>query len=120
MARNDRRHNARRLASPRFALASQRRYNSPNSNTFNCNTQTLLTMTYDRMGRRVTKNAQRFAYNGYLQIANFRSTTTTSDYNYFVWDPTEPIATRPLVWLDSALDTPHSALCFYTHDGIRV
>ena len=78
----------------------------------------LITMSYDRMGRRVTKNDQRFVYDGYLQIANHHSTSTPtpSPYTYFIWDPTEPVATRPLVWFNSALDTPHSAL-YYTHDG---
>ena len=80
------------------------------------NGDSVITMSYDRMGRRVTKNDQRFVYNGYLQIASFHSTTTTSDYNYFVWDPTEPVATRPLAWQRSALGTQHSTL-FYTHDG---
>ena len=46
---------------------------SSNSNTPNSNTQTLLQMSYDHMGRRRTKNAQRFFYDGYLQIANFHS-----------------------------------------------
>ena len=72
---------------------------------------TVITMSFDRMGRRVTKNGQRFVYNGYLQIANFRSTTTTSDYNYVIWDPTEPVATRPLVWHHG------SSVAYYTHDG---
>ena len=84
---------------------------SPDSNTPNSNTQTLLRMSFDRMGRRVTKNDQRFVYNGYLQIANFRSTTTTSDYNYFIWDPTEPVATRPLAWKRG------TSVAYYTHDG---
>ena len=97
--------------------------------------ETNIVMSYDRMGRRVTKSAEcggqsaeccRFVYDGYLQIANHLSTPTlstvalaqveTSTCNYFIWDPTEPIATRPLVWFNSALDTPHSAL-YYTHDG---
>ena len=79
---------------------------------------TNITMSYDRMGRRVTKNDQRFVYDGYLQIANRHSTSTPTPltYTYFIWDPTEPVATRPLVWLNSALDTPHTAL-YYAHDG---
>ncbi len=36
---------------------------SPHSST-----PPLISMSYDRMGRRVTKNAQRFVYNGYLGI----------------------------------------------------
>ena len=71
---------------------------SPNSNTLNSNTQTLLLMSYDHKGRRRTKNTQRFFYDGYLQIANYHSPTPTLNSNYFIWDPTEPVATRPLVW----------------------
>lgn len=37
---------------------------TPDSNTQNSNTQTLVSMSYDRMGRRVTKNGQRFVYDG--------------------------------------------------------
>ena len=69
----------------------------------------VITMSFDRMGRRVTKNDKRFVYDGYLQIADNAG-------NAYVWDPTEPIATRPLAWQRSALDTQHSVL-FFTHDG---
>lgn len=69
----------------------------------------VITMSFDRMGRRITKNDQRFVYDGYLQIADNAG-------NAYIWDPTEPIATRPLVWQRSALDTRPSVL-FYTHDG---
>ena len=72
---------------------------------------TTLTMSYDHMGRRRVKNDQRFFYDGYLQIANHHSTTTTSNYNYFVWDCTEIVATRPLAWLRADFSG------FYTHDG---
>ena len=66
--------------------------------------RTILSMSYDRMGRRVTKNDQRFVYNGYLQIAD-------NNGNAYVWDPTEPIATRPLVWRHGG------ETLFYVHDG---
>ena len=82
-----------------------------NSNTSNSNTQTLLQMSYDRMGRRVTKNDQCFVYDGYLQICNFHFTATAPDYNYFTWDPTESVATRPLMWKRG------DAAAYYTHDG---
>ena len=72
---------------------------------------TTLTMTYDHMGRRREKNNQRFFYDGYLQIANHHSTTTTSNYNYFVWDCTELVATRPLSW---SYDNSSN---YYIHDG---
>ena len=77
---------------------------SSNSNTPNSNTQTLLRMSFDRMGRRVTKNAQRFVYNGYLQIAD-------NSGNTYVWDCTENVATRPLVWKRG------TSVAYYTHDG---
>ena len=70
-----------------------------------------ISMSFDRMGRRVTKNNQRYIYNGYLQICNFYSTATTSNYNYFIWDPTEPVATRPLVW------NRNGDLSYYVFDG---
>ena len=55
-------------------------------------------MSYDRMGRRVTKNNQRFVYDGYLQIANFELKIPNSKLQTFIWDPTEPVATRPLAF----------------------
>ena len=61
-------------------------------------------MSFDRMGRRVTKNAQRFVYNGYLQIAD-------NSGNTYVWDCTENVATRPLVWKRG------TSVAYYTHDG---
>ena len=84
------------------------------------NNQTI-SMTYDRMGRRVTKNNQRFVYDGYLQIANFELSTSNSELQTFIWDPTEPIATRPLVWgqpeESETLNFEPSTLNFYTHDA---
>ena len=89
---------------------------STNSPTPNSSTPILISMSYDRMGRRVTKNNQRFVYNGYLQIANFdlsatNSQLTTNNLQLFIWDPIEPVATRPLAW---NYDT---SSVFYTHDG---
>ena len=77
---------------------------SPNSSTPNSFTPPLISMSYDRMGRRVTKNDQRFVYNGYLQIAD-------NDGNTYIWDCTEPVATRPLVWKRG------TSVAYYTHDG---
>ena len=74
---------------------------------------TNITMSFDRMGRRVeytetvgtVTNAHRtFVYDNYLQIAD-------NSGNRYLWDPTEPVATRPLVWIHNA-DTYS-----YTHDG---
>ena len=77
---------------------------TPNSSTQNSSTPTLISMSYDRMGRRVTKNNQRFVYNGYLQIAD-------NGGNAYIWDPMEPFATRPFVWKFL------SELSYYIHDG---
>ena len=71
-------------------------------------------MSFDRIGRRVTKNNQRFVYDGYLQIANFEHQTSNIKLQTFIWDPTEPIATRPLVWL--VLRSLGEG-GYYTHDG---
>ncbi len=89
------------------------------SNAQNSNTQTLVSMQFDRMGRRVsyletfgsvTNSYKVFTYDGYLQIAN--SELTAQDSQLFIWDPTEPVATRPLVFYNSSAQ----AQC-YTHDG---
>ncbi len=64
----------------------------------------VITMSYDHMGRRRTKNSKRFYYDGYLQVAD-------SDGNRYVWDPTEPTATRPLAWMHG------ETISYYTHDG---
>ena len=76
---------------------------------------TTLAMSYDHMGRRREKNNQRFFYDGYLQVVNFHSPTQTQSSNYYIWDCTEPIATRPLVW-NRASGSSHPAL-YYAHDG---
>ena len=75
--------------------------------------ETNITMSFDRMGRRVqytetvgtVTNAHRtFVYDNYLQIAD-------NSGNRYLWDPSEPVATRPLVWLHG--DSSY----YYTHDG---
>ena len=77
---------------------------SPNSSTPSSSTPTQISMSYDRMGRRVTKNGRRFLYDGYLQIADNAG-------NAYIWDPTEKVATRPLVWKRS------NSVAYYCHDG---
>ncbi|MBR3923216.1 MAG: hypothetical protein IKJ45_08880 [Kiritimatiellae bacterium] len=66
-------------------------------------------MSYDHMGRRREKNAQRFFYDDYLQICSYHSLTPNS--NCYIWDPTENVATRPLVRQTNNCDY------FYAHDG---
>ena len=80
---------------------------------------TTITMAFDRMGRRVemrTQSAdsdllQRFVYDNYLCIQQLRGTDNVLFHSY-VWDPTEPIATRPLIFLPAS-----SSLAYYFHDG---
>jgi RHS repeat-associated protein len=76
-------------------------------------------MTYDHMGRRRTKDGQQFFYDGYLCIGKIEDSTSIhyslSPIHCFVWDPTEPVATRPLVW-NRASGSSHPAL-YYAHDG---
>ena len=86
-------------------------YNGENRPIHWSNGSTNIVMSFDRMGRRVTKNPQRFIYDGYLQIANFEHSTSNVELQTFIWDPTEPVATRPLVWNRSGTSS------FYTHDG---
>ena len=82
---------------------------STNSPTPNSSTPTLISMSYDRMGRRVAKNAQRFVYDGYLQIAD-------NNGNAYIWDPSAIVATRPLVrFILSSLGERE----YYTHDGSK-
>ena len=71
-----------------------------------------VTMSYDHIGRRRTKDGQRFFYDGYLQVANERTVSNAVVRQSFVWDPTEPVATRPLAWFGS-----NAPPRFYAHDG---
>ncbi len=64
------------------------------------------TCTYDTMGRRAVKKVeangettlhQRYLYRGYLQVAACDLTSEgTPCLGHIMWDPTQPIATRPL------------------------
>ena len=93
------------------------------SNTLTSNTQTRVSMSFDHQGRRrmylevnadgTTNRLDRFTYDNYLCVARNRwSPDGTSATDRFVWDPTEPVATRPLVFYQS--NTPPQ---LYAHDG---
>ncbi|MDO4196997.1 MAG: RHS repeat-associated core domain-containing protein, partial [Prevotellaceae bacterium] len=76
----------------------------------------MIAMSYDRMGRRVTKIDQCFVYDGYLQMSSFELSATnaqlaTHNLQFFIWDPSEPIAMRPLVWSKNGITS------YYVHDG---
>ena len=76
----------------------------------------VLLMAYDRMGRRVryvemtggeTNRVATFLYDGYLCIARTENGTT----DRFLWNPTEPVATRPLAMVADG------AAYLYVHDA---
>ena len=58
-------------------------------------------MAYDRMGRRVMKDDETFVYDGYLNVSRT------------IWDPTEPVATRPIVVLKSVKDGSSNVLLIH-------
>ena len=69
------------------------------------------------MGRRNTKNGLCFVYKGYLQIANFGHSASNVEPQVFVWDPMEPVATRPLTWSISTTQLVNSSTFYYVYDG---
>ena len=82
---------------------------------------TNIVMKFDRMGRRVeyvetvsgvTNIHHRFVYDGYLCIQRLNGANNNSIDLVFGWDPSESIATRPLV-----LQKYGQYSMFYTHDG---
>ncbi len=97
-------------------------YNAENRPVSFTNTEssTVVECAYDSMGRRaykkVTSNGtvtlhQRYIYRGYLQIAALDLTRSHHPALWFItWDPTQPIATRPLaiqlngIWYTYGLD----------------
>ena len=72
----------------------------------NTESSTVVECAYDSMGRRATKKVtidgevtlhQRYLYRGYLQIACCDLTRSAHPCLWLItWDPTQPIATRPL------------------------
>jgi RHS repeat-associated protein len=83
---------------------------------------TNITMKFDRMGRRVeyvemvngnTNTHHRFVYDGYLCVQRLNGASNNAVELAFGWDPTEPVATRPL-WMQRVFGTYNF---FYFHDG---
>ena len=81
----------------------------------------VVTIGYDRLGRRVfykemDGNRQmtytKFLYDGYLCIQQLFSNSPWNVYKEFVWDPTEPVATRPLCFRQYGQRS-----AFLMHDG---
>ena len=84
--------------------------------------ETVIEMAFDRLGRRVwmresegdmVTKEERFVYDGYLCVQRLDATQGNAVRTEFVWDPTEPVATRPLVMRAKNWDLN----LFYTHDG---
>ena len=99
------------------------RWERLNSSTPNSNTPSLITMTFDHQGRRrsyietsavgTTNRLDRFTYDNYLCIARNRwQPDGTSAADCFAWDPTEPVATRPLIFYH-----PNAPPQLYAIDG---
>ena len=88
-----------------FRINTSKIYNAENRPVrWECG-DTIVAMDFDRMGRRVfykeevngvvTKH-HRFVYDNYLCVQKLDALNNNSQINLFVWDPTEPVATRPL------------------------
>ena len=83
--------------------------------------QFLVTMDFDSMGRRtfyretendVLVSSSRFFYDGYLMIQQLDHDSPYAVQKEFIWDPTEPVATKPLVFRQNGMDST-----YLTHDG---
>ena len=93
-------------------------------NAADTNDQTTILMTFDHQGRRrayievsaadgSTNRLDRFTYDNYLCVARNRwQPGGTIATDRFVWDPTEPVATRPLAFYQP--NAPHQ---LYSIDG---
>ena len=96
-------------------------YNAENRPVVWSNETAVVTMDFDRMGRRVwyasvsgtqTNAFAKFVYDGYLCVQQLDGLSGDVDQE-FVWDPSETVATRPLTW-----NLPASNRTFhYFHDG---
>ena len=88
----------------------------------NSSTPTLILMSFDRMGRRVqyletagsaTNANNTFTYDNYVCVARHREQPDgTIETDRFIWDPTEQVATRPLVF-----NYATAPAAYYAHDG---
>jgi RHS repeat-associated protein len=83
-------------------------YNAENRPVIFSNDTAVIEMAYDYQGRRFeykeSVNAtltrrERFLYRGYLQIAALDILNGTNALHTIAWDPSEPVATRPLALL---------------------
>ena len=115
----------------------------PATRTAEDGTVTTVTGDYDYMGRRIFKKVEttvtdpetgesttsvilnhRYLYRGYLQIAALDLTRTTLNALWYIlWDPTEPVATRPLAiqtagsWFVYGWDLTKNVMELYKSNG---
>ena len=127
MTRNDRRTGARRFASPRFALASPRRCNAPNSNTLNSNANSVVEILarqvvwynvlhflhfYTAIKNPTAVYGSAFQlFNRTFKPSNFQTSLSTIQSNFQTFKPSN---------LQTSLSTiqPFNfSTAFYTHDG---
>ena len=96
-------------------------------------TGTVVECSYDSVGRRATKKVtvngtvtlhQRYIYRGYLQIAALDLTRTAHPCLWLItWDPTQPVATRPLAiqkdgtWYTYGFDLTKNVMEVFTTTG---
>ncbi|MCI6981725.1 MAG: RHS repeat-associated core domain-containing protein [Akkermansia muciniphila] len=110
-------------------------YNVANRPTVFANeaTGTVVECSYDSVGRRATKKVtvngtvtlhQRYIYRGYLQIAALDLTRTAHPCLWLItWDPTQPVATRPLAiqkdgtWYTYGFDLTKNVMEVFGSDG---
>jgi RHS repeat-associated protein len=97
-------------------------YNAENRPVIFSNDTTVVSMSYDYMGRRfeykeivnsVITRYEHYLYRGYLQIAVLGMLNNGSVKHAIAWDPSEPVATRPL-----ALQVG-SNMFFYSFDQVK-
>ena len=81
-------------------------YNAENRPIYWQSGDAVITMAFDRLGRRVEYHETRagqvathfcFVYDNYLCVQRLNAANGNAVRTEFVWDPTEPIATRPFI-----------------------
>ena len=102
-------------------------YNADNRPTSFQQGDRRITCIYDHMGRRIEKATSndsgltkrlRYIYHGYVQIAEIDATDQTAPYvaKTYRWDPSEPVATRPLALTLWTREGTARETLYYAHD----
>jgi RHS repeat-associated protein len=97
-------------------------HNAENRPILFSNNTTVVSMSYDYMGRRfeyretvsgtLTRH-ERYLYRDYLQIAALDMLNSDNVKHTIAWDPTEPVATRPLALAIPAINNQQPATSYY-------